>query len=262
MLPVTSVRMAGRHVVSLAAWFSAGYLARYLLTWAGVMVGHGQYEQWRRMAATLVFTALVTVTLATVIGMLWTIRRPDDESFVDAIGRALFPFVVIYTAWGMYTDDVRLFSRVDVEHNLHSATHGAVAGQALFISDVWISLLAAAVAWSLRLLLERRREDRWACPVLAYTETAFNLFAVSSVFLLAGKAADWVTSRRFWPAWTPMVRRSGSGSARSPFRSCGSRWRRWSRASASNRTTIGRRSRAPACTVWPWRAIATGCWSA
>ncbi|GAA4640681.1 hypothetical protein GCM10023196_107200 [Actinoallomurus vinaceus] len=200
MLPVTSVRMAGRHLVPLAAWFSAGYLARYLLTWAGVVVGHGQYEQWRRTAATLVFTALVTVTLATVIGMLWTIRRPDDESFVDAIGRALFPFVVIYTAWGMYTDDVRLFSRIDVEHNLHSATHSAVAGRVLFISNVWIALLAAAVAWSLRLVLERRREDRWAGPVLAYTETAFNLFAVSSVFLLAGKAADWVTGRRFWPA--------------------------------------------------------------
>ncbi|MCO5968995.1 hypothetical protein [Actinoallomurus soli] len=199
LLPVTTLRLAGRHLVPLTLWFSVGYLARYVLTWAGVTVGHGDHEGLRRVAATLVFTALVTVTLATVIGMLSVLRRPQDESLTGAICRALFPFVVIYLAWGMYKDDVRAFLRADIERNLYSAAHGSVAGRALF-NNLWMALIAVAVAWVLKLLLEPRRERRVVGPVLAYCETAFTLFAVTSVFVLAGKATDWVTTRRIWPA--------------------------------------------------------------
>ena len=36
--------------------------------------------------------------------------------------------------------------------------------------------------------------------MLAYCETAFNLFAVSSALILVGDGGDWVTSRRVWPS--------------------------------------------------------------
>jgi hypothetical protein len=200
MLPVSTVRLAGRHIVPLTLWFSLGYLARYLLTWAGVAVSHGDHEQLRRVAAVLIFTALITVTLATTIGMLNAIRGLEGESFADAIGRALFPFVVIYVAWGMYTADVRAFTRVDIERNLNSAAHGSVAGRALNMGNLWIGLAAAAIAWVLKFVLERHRERRSMGVLLAYCETAFNLFAVSSVFLLAGEGSAWVSSRRIWPS--------------------------------------------------------------
>lgn len=200
LLPVTTVRLAGRHWVVLTLWFSLGYLARYLLTRAGVAVGHGDHEQLRRVAAVLIFTLLVTVSLAVVIGMLTAVRGAEEESFTDAIGRALFPFVVIYLAWGMYTDDVRAFTRVDVERNLDSAAHGSVAGLLLDIGDLWIALIATAIAWGFKVVLERYRERRPAGLLLAYFETAFNLFAVSSVLLIAGRGTAWVTSRRDWPS--------------------------------------------------------------
>ena len=200
MLPLTAIRLAGRYVLPLTLWFSLGYLARYLLTWSGVAVSHGDHEQLRRVAAVLIFTLLITVTLAVTIGMLTEVQRLENESFAGALGRALFPFVVIYVAWGMYTDDVRAFTRVDVEHNLTSTTHGSVAGQALNIGNLWIGLGATAVAWGLKFLLERRRDNTALSVLLAYCETAFNLFAVSSVLILVGDGGAWVTSRRVWPA--------------------------------------------------------------
>lgn len=97
----------------------------------------------------------------------------------------------------MYLDDVRAFARVDVERN--SAGHGSVAGLALDIGDLWPALAATVVAWALRMVLERHRARRPLAVLLAYCETAFNLFAVSSAVLIAGKGVDWVTSRRVWP---------------------------------------------------------------
>lgn len=206
MLPVCALRHAGRHIVPLTLWFSIAYLARYALTWAGVAVSHGDHEQLRRVAAVLIFTVLITVTLATTIGMLTAIRRVEDESFADAIGRALFLFVVIYVAWGMYTADVRAFARADIERNLDSPAHGSVAGRALDIGDVWIALVAVAVAGGLRFWLERYRDKRMLSVLTAYFETAFNLFAVSSILLLAGEGADWLSHRRVWPGGdTPNV---------------------------------------------------------
>lgn len=199
LLPVTTLRLAGRHVVPLTLWFSLGYLARYVLTRVGVAVSHGDHEQLRRVAATLILTALITVTLATVIGMFGAVRGLREEPLIDVVGRALFPFVVIYLAWGMYLADVRAFSRADVEHNLDSAAHGSVAGRALYVTDLWLALAATVIAWLVRLVLERHKERRAAGPVLAYFETAFNLFAISSVFLLLNRATGWVTSRRIWP---------------------------------------------------------------
>lgn len=199
LLPVTTVRLAGRHLPALTLWFSLGYLARYVLTWAGVAVSHGQHEQLRRVLAVLILTALITVTLAVLVAMLNALRGTDGEPFTDAIGRALLPFVVIYVAWGMYLDDVRAFARVDVERNLNSAAHGSVAGFALDIKNLWIALAATALAWALRMVLEGHRERRPLAVLLAYCETAFNLFAVSAVLLVAGQGANWVTSRRVWP---------------------------------------------------------------
>jgi hypothetical protein len=200
LLPVTTLRLAGRHLPALTLWFSLGYLTRYVLTWAGVTVSHGHHEQLRRVLAVLILTALITVTLAVLVGMLNAARGTDREPATDAIGRALFPFVVIYVAWGMYRSDVRAFARVDIERNLDSAAHGSVAGLALDINDLWLALAATALAWALRMVLERYRERRPLGVLLAYCETAFNLFAVSSVLLIAGHGADWVTSRRIWPA--------------------------------------------------------------
>jgi hypothetical protein len=200
LLPWTTARLAGRHVVPLTLWFSLGYLARYALTWVGVAVSHGGHEQLRRVAAVLIFTALITATLAAVIGMLTTIDRLEDESFGGAIGRALFPFVVIYVAWGMYTADVRAFTRVDIEHNLNDAARSSVAGQALNIGNLWIGLAAAVIAWAAKFVLERYRERRALGVPLAYCETAFNLFAVSSVLLIVGTGGTWVTGRRIWPS--------------------------------------------------------------
>jgi hypothetical protein len=168
LLPVTAVRLAGRHLAALTLWFSVGYLARYVLTRVGVAVGHGNHEQVRRVLAVLVFTMLITVSLAVVIGMFTAVRGRDDESFSGAIGRALFPFVVIYVAWGIYADDVSAFARADVEHNLNSTAHGSVAGLALDIGDLWLALAVTALTWALKTFLERHRDRRLLAVPLAY----------------------------------------------------------------------------------------------
>jgi hypothetical protein len=59
MLPLSAIRLAGRYIVPLTVWYSLGYLAHYLLTWAGRMgvhqgsAGRSRSENGRKAAASI-----------------------------------------------------------------------------------------------------------------------------------------------------------------------------------------------------------------
>jgi len=212
LLPLYAVRLAGRYFVSLALWFSAGAIARYLLIRGISRLGHGSHPEIRRAVVLLPLSVTVLVALAVAIGMLFTLGRGLEvihdpaEPYVTAIGRTLFPFVLIYLGWNLYIEDLREVLRADAQR-LADAGDAMSAGSVLDL-PVLLCLIVAGVAWALRFLCERRYESRPGRVLeilVAFFEVTFTLYALYSVVRLVQDARHWIAGRVFWRAVTGAV---------------------------------------------------------
>ncbi|MDN3351788.1 hypothetical protein [Actinomadura sp. DC4] len=218
LLPVAAVRLAGRYFVPLALWFSAGAIVRYLLIQEISRLGHGGHSEVRRALVLLPLSVTVLASLAVTIGMMFTLGRglkvihDPAEPYVTAISRTLFPFVLIYLGWNLYTDDLRAVLRADAQR-LADAGDAMNAGNLLDLSIV-VCLVVAAVAWLLRFLCERRYESRPSRTLevlIAFLEVDFTLYALYSVVRFVRGAQRWIADREFWHAITGVVSLPGPG---------------------------------------------------
>src|SRR4051812_47695637 len=205
LLPVAALRLAGRYFVPLALWFSAGAIARHLLIRGISRLGHGGQPEIRRAVVLLPLSVAVLVALVVAIGMLFTLGRglqviyDPAEPYVTAIGRTLFPFVLIYLGWNLYTEDLREVLRADAQR-LADAGNGLYVGNILNVPIV-VALVVAVVAWALRALCERRYETkpgRVLELLIAFLEVNFTLYALYSIVQLVRDAQRWITGRVFW----------------------------------------------------------------
>lgn len=221
LLPVRTLWFAGRFLLPLALWFSAGRLGHYLLIQGGTTISHGSFEQLRRIAALLIFTLVVLLTVTVTIGMLAALRPglrsgqdEDHEPFPALVGRALFPFVIIYLAWNLFTDDLREFQRVDLERHLFDRSSSADAGKALIIEVLWVAVAATLGAWALKALCERwydRSGNGAVGMVTAFFECAFAFFGVSAAFASLAGVKSWITGRVVWDAASTTLMNEASG---------------------------------------------------
>ena len=217
-LPLTAVRLAGRFFVPLALWFCAGWIVRYLLIQAISHLGHGRHVGVRQALVLLPLSVTVLASLAVTVGMLFTLGRglavikDPAEPYATAIGRTLFPFVLIYLGWNLYTDDLREVLRADAQR-LADAGDGMNAGNILDLS-IPVCLAFTIVAWGLRVLCERWYEARPRRPLevlVAFLEVNFTLYGLYSIVRLVRAAQHWVADRVFWHAITGAVRLPDTG---------------------------------------------------
>ena len=235
-LPVDALRLAARHFVPLAQWFSAGAIARYLLIQGISHLGHGSHGGIRRALVLLPLSVTVLASLVVTIGMLFVLGRglsvidDPEERYAAAIGRALFPFVLIYLGWNLYTTDLREVLRADAQR-LADAGDAMDAGNILDL-PILVCLVAALVAWALRFLCERLNESALAgrsrpslppragssptrplrslvalAPpgrtlelLAAFFEVNFTLYGLYSIVQLARAGQHWLADRVFWHA--------------------------------------------------------------
>jgi hypothetical protein len=218
LLPVAALRLAGRYFVPLALWFSAGAIARYLLIQGISRLGHGSHPEIRRAVVLLPLSVTVLVALVVTIGMMFTLGRglavihDPAEPYVTAIGRTLFPFVLIYLGWNLYTEDLREVLRADAQR-LADAGNAMNAGNLLDVPIV-VCLVVAGVAWALRFVCERRYETRPGRVLevlIAFFEVNFTLYALYSVVQLVRDVQHWIAGRVFWHAITGAVSLPGPG---------------------------------------------------
>jgi hypothetical protein len=209
MLPVSALRLTARYFVPLALWFSAGAVARYLLIQQISRLGHGSHPGIRQAVVLLPLSVTVLASLVVTIGMMFTLGRgltvikDPAERYAAAIGRTLFPFVLIYLGWNLYTDDLREVLRADAQR-LADAGDGLNAGNILDLPIV-VALVVAVVAWALRALCERRydaRPGRALELLIAFLEVNFTLYALYSIVQLIKAAQHWIADRVFWQTVT------------------------------------------------------------
>ncbi|GAA4634818.1 hypothetical protein GCM10023196_077830 [Actinoallomurus vinaceus] len=218
LLPVSAIRLAGRFFVPLAIWFSAGSIVRYLLIQGISHLGRGNHGGLRRAVVLLPLSVTVLASLIVAIGMLFTLGRglsvikDPDEPYVAAIGRTLFPFVLVYLSWNLYTTDLREVLRADAQR-LVTAGDEMNAGHILDL-PILVCLAVAVVAWGLRVLCERRyeaRHGRTMGVLTAFFEVNFTLYALYSVMQLVLAATHWLDDRVFRQAITHAVHVKGPG---------------------------------------------------
>jgi len=220
------LRLLRRRWAPLLFWCTLGYLLHDLALRASAWLAHR--HQWLGFGGLAIG---VLVTLSTTIMMFHAARsalvnvdtrgEPSvlvvtrTRRIVDAIGETILPFLVVYSAWGLFAEEVRTWGIHVINQDLTAADTLDV-----FRDMTGAPLIVALAAWVLRAGLERVRDHEGAgdrvltdhaagvrvvevqTPVtpalnvgVAFFETLYMFFGLVSVSALVSQALSWLTSR-------------------------------------------------------------------
>lgn len=213
-LPLSAFRLLGRNWAVLLFWFVASRAAHDLLLIAAAWVGQRQ-----KLLGLSVLSLAVLATLAGTILMLYALRdslpslrrTPTPEApgadpgrrgdLVHTVAETILPFLVFYSAWNLFTEEIRQYS---IE-GLNQGGLGPISSLVLGFTGTWQALLvplAVAVGtWVARFVCEYFH-NRTGSRVLGVATTVFEanwtLFTVAFVGAVIGKCTTWLTGRVFW----------------------------------------------------------------
>ncbi|MEV5704608.1 hypothetical protein [Actinoallomurus sp. NPDC052274] len=219
MLPWTTLRLAGRFAVPLALWFTVGEVLRYLLFLAGYHFGlHNS------VIPIIVLSLTVMVSLGVTAAMVHSVREglpavqarevderltswaaAEEEGILDAITRALLPFMIFYLAWGWFADDAKEFVQSAAGRGTaQGGIFGATAGMKILIAlqdHLWVAIICTVVFFAVKFVAERVVEPRWpgvGGVCIAFCEVNWTLFGIFTVDQVRGDVTGWITGRVAW----------------------------------------------------------------
>jgi hypothetical protein len=219
LLPWTTLRLAARFAVPLALWFTVGQVLRYLLFLGG-------YHFGLKHAAVPIFviSLIVMVTLAVTVAMLHSVKdglpavkkreldesltswaAAEEEGVLDALTRALLPFMIFYLAWNWFTDDAKAFEQAAAGRG---NAQGGIGGQIEAMKSVtalgdhvYVAIALTAAFLVLKFIAERWVEPKWSRVggvTVAFFEVNWTLFGLFTVNKARGDLTDWLTNRVAW----------------------------------------------------------------
>jgi hypothetical protein len=221
-LPWTTLRLVARFALPLTLWYTLGQLLRFLLMYGGYRLGTTKIGETVAPIGTL--SLLVMLTLCIAVAMMHSIREAlpaiqareedgglapwavaGDETVLDAVSRALLPFMIFYLAWGMVADDARDFANeVSGRGFAEGGINGQIKGLGMLTvlqKHLYIAIALTAVFFILKFICERfllPKLPRSGSVMLAYCEVNWALFGLFSVEAARGKASNWITDREAW----------------------------------------------------------------
>ncbi|MFC4530213.1 hypothetical protein [Sphaerisporangium dianthi] len=223
-LPLHTLRLAGRCILPLVMWYSAGELVRFGLMVGGTELAHGSMQDLRLALTMLVFILMVMAGLVVSVGMfyalrgsLWEMRArradgDEDDGFVASLSRVIVPFVALYLAWGWQIDDVRAFLNMDLQRQtddngalgaFYDATTGARLNTGLILTGLnfTVTLCIMGAAFLGRYLFTiwyERNQGRAAALAVAFCELSFFYYGVQVVASRGEWVGGWLGSRVAW----------------------------------------------------------------
>jgi hypothetical protein len=218
-LPFTTLRLAGRFGVPLVLWFTVGEALRYLLLLAGY-----HYGLHNAVLPILVLSLSIMVSLAVTVAMLHSVRdglaavrardldehiapwaADHDEGIMDAVTRALLPFMIFYLAWGWFSEDAKAFVQSAAGRG---AAEGGITGEldAMkiiigLLDHTYVAIACTVGFFTLKILADRLVEPRWpriGKIAIAYCEVNWTLFALFTIDVLRRGIGSWITGRVAW----------------------------------------------------------------
>lgn len=222
-LPWTTLTLAARFALPLALWYTLGELLRFLLMYGGYRLALTKIGEAVAPIATL--SLLVMLTLCIAVAMMHSVRAGlsairareddgdlapwavgnDDETILDAVGRALLPFMIFYLAWGMFRDDAVEFANAASGRGFaEGGFEGQLRGLGMLSTlgdHLYIAIGLTVGFFVLKFVCERLllpRMPRSGGILLAYCEVNWALFGIFTVEAVRGKASGWITNREGW----------------------------------------------------------------
>jgi hypothetical protein len=222
-LPLHALRLAGKCALPLILWFSVGELLRWAVLYAATEIQHGEFRQARLIAAYVLLTVIILISMTVITGMFLSLRgalretrarRADgqpEEKFWVSLNRIAPAFAIIYMAWSLYYEDAADFQQMDLLHNLDdnfytpifnnvaNGTNEAVTYGAGLVSLDWrVSLAAMVVTFGLRTLFGRmvdRGSGRYSGIAAAFAEFSFVFCALNGLYNLTLARGEWAGQR-------------------------------------------------------------------
>ena len=213
------LRLAGRYALPLALWYTVGQVLRYALFYAGYRFG-----MHNPVVPIIVISLVVMVTLAVTVAMLHSVRDSlpavkkreldesltswasvDEETILNALTRALLPFMIFYLAWNWFSDDAKAFEQSAAARG---SANGGITGQLeamksiIALGDHFYVAVALTVGFFLlKFIAERYAEPKWpraGSLVVALFEVNWTLFGLFTVNKGRGAFWDWLHARVAW----------------------------------------------------------------
>ncbi|WP_424528990.1 hypothetical protein ACOZ38_04810 [Sphaerisporangium viridialbum] len=226
-LPWHTLSLAGRCLLPLVMWYSAGQLLRFGLLAAGTDLSHGSMRDLRLALTMLIFIVMVLANMIVSVGMFYTLRGAltemrarrgdgeEDEGFVGSLSRVIVPFVALYLSWGWNLDDVRAFITTDITRQsgekgylgaIYNPTTGETQDTGLGLIGLNFNvtlaiMLAAFLGRYLFTIWHERRGSRSAAVAVAFCELSFFYYGLQVV----ASRGDWVGSRAAVSWWNDLI---------------------------------------------------------
>ncbi|MDH2425713.1 hypothetical protein [Sphaerisporangium sp. TRM90804] len=217
-LPLDTFRLAGRLFLPLAFFYSLGALVHQGVILAAVHLA--EPRGWHAYLGFGVLSFGVLVTLTAYIAMLTTAGRAlgthetearsldeRERRLVDAIAHTLLPFLVFYSAWNLFVDDVRAFQRLSSELGPQIDLDATALVAELFDFNILVVAITLGV-FALKVACERLYE-RFNLRVLGVANSALEcmwmFFGIISLGNWIGQGVDWLTGRVVWADLTGLI---------------------------------------------------------
>ncbi|MEV0409131.1 hypothetical protein [Actinoallomurus sp. NPDC050550] len=219
ILPWATLRLAGRFVLPLALWYTVGQALRYVLFYSGYRFGlHNAVVPVFVMSFTVMVTLSVTVLMVHSLkdGLpavreheldeslaSWAVQ--DEETIVDALARALLPFMIFYLAWNWYVDDARAYAQNVTGRGFGEQGFGgqmdALKSIGALQSHLYIAIALTVAFLIAKFVAERVVEPRWARAggvLIAFCEVNWTLFGLFTVNQARNAGTGWLQGRVAW----------------------------------------------------------------
>jgi hypothetical protein len=217
MLPVRAAGLLGRYWAPLIFWFALGYIVHDLVIRGSAWLSYRSV--WLGFAglsiSVLVMLAATILMFQSMRPGLTMLRNPDGQvpnpsealeppgkrRMVDAIAESILPFLVFYGAWGLFTDEVKMWGRTAVNEDQGAGLDVMTQLGTTTGAQALAPLLIAIGSWLVRALFEtiyNRRGGRILGLVTAFFEANFMFFSVFTVYALISQWTGWLTQREFW----------------------------------------------------------------
>ncbi|GAA3787692.1 hypothetical protein GCM10022226_02580 [Sphaerisporangium flaviroseum] len=210
-LPFDTFRLAGRLFLPLAFYYSLGVLVHRGVILLAVRLA--EPKGWHAYLGFGVLSLGVLVTLTAYIAMLNMAGRSlgtqvaeahtideRERKMVDAIAHTLLPFLVFYSAWGLFVADLKAFQRLSNELHPEISLEWINLLTDLFDVNVLVVIITA-VLFGIKVVCERlyrARGNRIMGVANSLFECMWMFFGIISLGNWIGVGVDWLTSRVVW----------------------------------------------------------------
>jgi hypothetical protein len=218
-LPWTTVRLAVRFAIPLALWYTVGQALRYVLLLLGYHFG-----LHHAAVPILVISLIVMVTLGVTVAMVHSVKdglpavrkreldesltswkAGEEETILDALSRALLPFMIFYLAWNWFAQDAQAFEQAAAGRgNAQGGLNGQIEAMKAIVQlddHLYVAIILTAGFLIAKFIAERILEPKWprfGGIAIAFFEVNWTLFGLFTINKARGAFWDWLGSRVAW----------------------------------------------------------------